>query len=113
MAAGQGGPSRSAAMDASGARSQLPSLLAAGTIAVVMLFFTDVLAFLPSAALAGIVANAVLSLIEVHELRELWRMRRSDFWIAAICLHHGAVLATGETRPYDEIPELRVEDWIN
>jgi len=89
-------PSRSAAMDASGARSQLPSLVAAGTIAVVMLFFTDVLAFLPNAALAGIVANAVLSLIEVHELRELWRMRRSDFWIAAICLL--SVLALGPLR---------------
>ncbi len=89
-------PSRSAAMDASGARSQLPSLVAAGTIAVVMLFFTDVLAFLPNAALAGIVANAVLSLIEVHELRELWRMRRSDFWIAATCLL--SVLALGPLR---------------
>ena len=89
-------PSRSAAMDASGAKSQLPSLVAAGTIAVVMLFFTDVLAFLPNAALAGIVANAVLSLIEVHELRELWRMRRSDFWIAAVCLL--SVLALGPLR---------------
>jgi len=89
-------PSRSAAMDASGARSQLPSLVAAGTIAVVMLFFTDVLAFLPNAALAGIVANAVLSLIEVHELRELWRMRRSDFWIAAVCLL--SVLVLGPLR---------------
>ena len=89
-------PSRSAAMDASGAKSQLPSLVAAGTIAVVMLFFTDVLAFLPNAALAGIVANAVLSLIEVHELRELWRRRRSDFWIAATCLV--SVLALGPLR---------------
>ncbi len=89
-------PSRSAAMDAAGARSQLPSLMAAVTIAVVMLFFTDVLAFLPNAALAGIVANAVLSLIEVHELRELWRMRRSDFWIAAVCLL--SVLALGPLR---------------
>ena len=89
-------PSRSAAMDASGARSQLPSLVAAGTIAVVMLFFTDVLAFLPNAALAGIVANAVLSLIEVHELRILWRMRRSDFWIAVTCLL--SVLALGPLR---------------
>jgi len=78
--------SRSAAMEASGAKSQLPSLVAAGTIALVMLFFTDTLAYLPNAALAGIVANAVLSLIEVHELRELWRMRRSDFWIAVVCL---------------------------
>jgi len=89
-------PSRSAAMDSSGAKSQLPSLVAAGTIAVVMLFFTDMLAYLPNAALAGIVANAVLSLIEVHELRELWRMRRSDFWIAAICLL--SVLALGPLR---------------
>jgi SulP family sulfate permease len=89
-------PSRSAAMDAAGARSQLPSLVAAGTIALVMLFFTDLLAYLPNAALAGIVANAVLSLIEVHEFRELWRMRRSEFWIAAACLV--SVLALGPLR---------------
>jgi len=89
-------PSRSAAMDASGARSQLPSLVAAGTIAIVMMFFTDVLAFLPNAALAGIVANAVLSLIEVHELKELYRMRRSEFWIAIVCLV--SVLALGPLR---------------
>ena len=88
--------SRSAAMDGAGARSQLPSLVAAGTILIVMLFFTDYLAFLPNAALAGIVANAVLSLIEVHELRDLWRMRRSEFWIAAVCLV--SVLALGPLR---------------
>jgi high affinity sulfate transporter 1 len=89
-------PSRSAAMDAAGSRSQLPSLVAAGTIALVMLFFTDLLAYLPNAALAGIVANAVLSLIEVQELRELWRMRRPEFWIAAVCLL--SVLAIGPLR---------------
>jgi SulP family sulfate permease len=38
----------------------------------------------------------VLSLIEVHELRELWRIRRSDFWIAATCLL--SVLALGPLR---------------
>jgi SulP family sulfate permease len=89
-------PSRSAAMESAGSRSQLSSLVAAGTITLVMLFFTDMLAFLPNAALAGIVANAVLSLIEVHELRELWRMRRSDFWIAVTCLL--SVLALGPLR---------------
>jgi SulP family sulfate permease len=88
--------SRSAAMDGAGARSQLPSLVAAGTIAVVMLFFTNLLAYLPNAVLAGIVANAVLSLIEVHEFRELWRMRRSEFWIATVCLL--SVLALGPLR---------------
>jgi MFS superfamily sulfate permease-like transporter len=83
-------------MDASGAKSQWPSLVAAVTIALVLLFFTDLLAFLPNAALAGIVANAVLSLIEVHELREFWHMRRSEFWIAVVCLV--SVLALGPLR---------------
>ena len=83
-------PSRSAAMDSAGARSQLPSLVAAGTILLVMLFFTDLLAYLPNAALAGIVANAVLSLIEVHEFQELWRVRRSEFWIASRLLSQRA-----------------------
>jgi MFS superfamily sulfate permease-like transporter len=36
--------------------------------------------------LAGVVASAVLRLIEVAELRELWQMRRSEFWIAAVCM---------------------------
>jgi len=88
--------SRSAAMESAGSRSQLPSVIAAGTIALVMLFFTDMLAFLPNAALAGIVANAVLSLIEVGELRELYQMRRSEFWIAIVCLL--SVLVLGPLR---------------
>jgi MFS superfamily sulfate permease-like transporter len=70
--------------------------VAAVTIALVLLFFTDLLAFLPNAALAGIVANAVLSLIEIHELREFWHMRRSEFWIAVVCLV--SVLALGPLR---------------
>jgi MFS superfamily sulfate permease-like transporter len=88
--------SRSAAMDSAGSRTQLPSVIAAGTIALVMLFFTDILAFLPNAALAGIVANAVLSLVEVEELRELYQMRRSEFWIAMVCLM--SVLVLGPLR---------------
>jgi len=59
---------------------------ASWSAAMVILFFSDLLAYLPTAVLAGIVANAVLSLIEVKELRALWRMRRSDFWIAMVCL---------------------------
>lgn len=75
--------SRTAAMDSVGARSQIPGLVAGLVVALVLLFFTDLLALLPNAALAGIVANAVVGLIEVGEFRELWRVRRSEFWIAA------------------------------
>jgi MFS superfamily sulfate permease-like transporter len=78
--------SRTAAMDAGGSRTQLSSLTAAVTVALVMVFFTDKLASLPTAALAGVVASAVLNLIEVKELREFWHLRRSEFWVAAVCL---------------------------
>ncbi len=78
--------SRTAAMEAAGSRTQVSSLVAAATVTLVMLFFTDQLAYLPTAALAGVVANAVLNLIEVKELRELWVVRRSEFWVAAVCL---------------------------
>ena len=85
--------SRSAAMDDAGAGGQFPSLVAAAAIALVVIFFTDELAALPTAALAGIVASAVLKLVEVGEFREFWHMRRSEFWVAAVCAI--SVLALG------------------
>lgn len=85
-------PSRSAAMDDAGSQSQFPSLVAAGVVTIVLMFFTDALAYLPQAALAGVVANAVWSLIEVAELKALWRMRKSEFWIAITCLSSVLVL---------------------
>ncbi len=88
--------SRSAAMDSAGAQSQLTSLVAAAVVAAILLYFTDMLALLPNAALAGIVANAVLSLIQVANLRDLFQVRRSEFWIAMICLL--AVLVLGPLR---------------
>lgn len=78
--------SRSAAMDSMGSRSQIPSVVAAIAVLIVIIFFTDLLAELPNAVLGGIVANAVIGLIEVAEFRELYHMRRSEFWIALICL---------------------------
>ena len=92
--------SRSAAMDDAGAGGQFPSLVAAATIALVIMFFTDELASLPTAALAGIVASAVLKLVEVDELREFWHMRRSEFWVAiAVCVI--SVLALGPLQAVD------------
>jgi high affinity sulfate transporter 1 len=85
--------SRTAAMDSVGSRSQIPSLVAGVVVAVILLFFSDLLALLPNAALAGIVANAVIGLIEVGEFRQLWRVRRSEFAVALVaCL---AVLVLG------------------
>lgn len=35
-----------------------------------------------------------------------------DLRIASICLRHGALLATGNTRHFTKIPGLDVEDWL-
>ncbi|GAA3470626.1 SulP family inorganic anion transporter [Nonomuraea roseola] len=78
--------SRTAAMDSVGSRSQIPSLVCAVVVAILLAFFSDLLAYLPNAALAGIVAVAVIKLIDVRKLAELWRLRRSEFWIAVVCL---------------------------
>ncbi|WP_326629905.1 SulP family inorganic anion transporter [Nonomuraea fuscirosea] len=78
--------SRTAAMDATGSRSQLPSMVCAVVVSVLVAFFSGVLAYLPNTALAGIVAVAVVRLIDVRKLAELWRLRRSEFWIAVVCL---------------------------
>ncbi len=78
--------SRTAAMDSAGARSQIPGLVASIVVAISLVFFSDYLALLPSAALAGVVASAVLKLIEVEKIKLLYQQRKSDFWLAMICL---------------------------
>jgi sulfate permease, SulP family len=77
--------SRTAAVASAGACTQVPSLIAAAVVAMVLLFFTDAVARLPEAALAGLVASAVVSTIEVAELRRFGRLRRSELGIALGC----------------------------
>jgi sulfate permease, SulP family len=77
--------SRTAAISSAGARTQVPSVVAAAVVALVVLFFTDAVARLPEAALAGLVASAVVSTIEVAELRRFSQLRRSELGIALGC----------------------------
>ncbi len=77
--------SRTAAMDQAGARTQLPSLvLAAGTL-LLLVFGTALLTEIPSPAIGAIVGVAVLPLLGVRELRELWGLSRFEFWIGIFC----------------------------
>jgi MFS superfamily sulfate permease-like transporter len=77
--------SRTAAIEATGARTQLPAVTAAVLVAIVVVFLGDVVAALPNAALAGLVASAVVSTIDVAELRRFARWRRTEWWIAVGC----------------------------
>ncbi|GAA4053687.1 hypothetical protein GCM10022214_00250 [Actinomadura miaoliensis] len=74
--------SRTAAMDATGSRSQIPSLVCAAVVAILLAALSGVLKYLLAAALAAIVVVAVARLIDVRALRRLWTLRRSEFAIA-------------------------------
>ncbi len=77
--------SRTAAMDQSGSRTQLPSLvLAAGTL-LLLLFGTALLADIPSPAIGAIVGVAILPLLGVTEFIRLWRLDRFEFAIGTTC----------------------------
>lgn len=75
--------SKSAANDAAGARSQMSSLLAAVILALVALFFTPLFRTLPEATLAAIVILATVGMMDVKEMRRLFKLRRTDFLLAA------------------------------
>jgi MFS superfamily sulfate permease-like transporter len=77
--------SRSAATEAAGSRSQLAGLVSAVIVVAVALWFTDLVAEIPSAALAGLVANAVVSVIDGRSFLMFARVRRSELYIALGC----------------------------
>jgi high affinity sulfate transporter 1 len=77
--------SRAAATEAAGSRSQLAGLVSAAIVIAVALWLTGVVAEIPSAALAGLVANAVVAIIDVPALRTFARVRRTELYIAVGC----------------------------
>jgi len=70
-----GADSRTAVNDANGGKSQLVSIIAALLMAVVALFFTAPLQYIPSAALGIVLVIASLSLIDFNAL---WKLRKRD-----------------------------------
>jgi MFS superfamily sulfate permease-like transporter len=63
------------------------------TLALCLLFLTDLLENLPKAVLAAVVLTAVAGLVDVPALIRMWRVSRMDFYAAAIALV--AVLSLG------------------
>ncbi|EDY17223.1 sulfate transporter [Chthoniobacter flavus Ellin428] len=77
-----GGTSQSLVNESSGARTSLSGLISAVLIAIVAVFFTELLRNLPQPVLAAVVLMAVASLVKVEELRRLWRVHRAEFLVA-------------------------------
>jgi high affinity sulfate transporter 1 len=79
-----GSPTKTQILDGQRGRTQLANITMAAVALLFTLFFTEVLADMPTAVLAGIVFLIGVSLIDVPGLRRLWRRRRNEFVVALI-----------------------------
>lgn len=81
-----GGLSQSAVNEKAGAKSPVSLVVASFTIALCLMFLTGLLKNLPTVVLAAIVLVAVRGLVDIKELKRLFRVNRFDFTIAIIAL---------------------------
>jgi SulP family sulfate permease len=88
-----GGFSRSAVNDQAGARTPMAGVITAAMVALALMFLTPLFHFLPKATLAAIIMVAVFGLIDVAEVRRLWRIKRSD--LVLLLLTFAATLSLG------------------
>jgi sulfate permease, SulP family len=86
--------SASSLNEAAGARSPMASLATGGFVLLTLVALAPLFSKLPKAVLAAIIIDAVVfGMIDVSELRRLYRVKRIDFWIAAAAVV--AVLSAG------------------
>jgi high affinity sulfate transporter 1 len=76
--------SRTAVVEQAGAKSQLASVVGAGAVAVLLLFFNSLLADLPQSALAAVLIAAALSLLNLSALVRYARVRKSALALSLI-----------------------------
>ena len=84
--------SRTPVAEAAGARTQLTSVVAALIIAFLLLTAPNLLQNLPKTALAAVVIASAIGLIEVTDLKRIYRIQRWEFWLSMVCLVGVAVL---------------------
>ena len=81
-----GGMSQSLVNEGGGARTPLSSVIAAGILLIVVLFFTHLLSALPQPVLAAVVLVAVAGLLKLSTLKQLWRGDRAEFVVAIVAI---------------------------
>jgi high affinity sulfate transporter 1 len=76
--------SRTAVSDQMGGKSQWVGLIAAALTIVFLLFFTPLLAPLPTVVLGAVIIVASFGLLDVAAFRFLRRVRSVEFWLAVV-----------------------------
>lgn len=81
-----GGLSQSAVNDKAGAKTPISLIIASIGIAICLLFLTGLLKNLPMVILAAIVLFAIKGLVDIKEMKRLYKVNRFDFIIAMTAL---------------------------
>jgi len=84
--------SRTPVAEAAGARTQLTGIVGALAIALLLVFAPQLLQHLPHTALAAVVIASAIGLIEVSDLRRIYRIQRWEFWLSMTCFAGVALL---------------------
>lgn len=84
--------SRTPVAEAAGARTQLTGVVGALAIALLLVIAPKLLQDLPHTALAAVVIASSIGLVEVSDLRRIYRIQRWEFWLSMACLAGVAVL---------------------
>lgn len=98
-----GSPTQTAMVESSGGRSQIAHLATAAVVALVLLFLTGPLQYLPRCVLGAIVFTIAVGLVDVRGLRDIRRESPSEFRLAlatalvvvAVGVEQGILLAMG------------------
>src|SRR6516162_968114 len=84
--------SRTPVAEAAGAKTQVTGVVGAVAVALLLIFAPQLLQHLPNTALAAVVIASAIGLIEVADLRRIYRIQRWEFWLSIVCLVGVAVL---------------------
>jgi MFS superfamily sulfate permease-like transporter len=71
--------------EAAGARTQLTGVVGALAVALLLVVAPNLLRNLPTSALAAVVIASAIGLIEVTDLRRIYRIQRWEFWLSIVC----------------------------
>jgi sulfate permease, SulP family len=86
--------SASSLNESTGGRSQVSSLITGGLVLATLVVLAPLFSELPKAVLGAVIIDAVVfGMIDIAELRRLYRVTRFDFWIAGAAI--AGVLSAG------------------
>jgi MFS superfamily sulfate permease-like transporter len=79
-----GSPTKTEMVDEAESHTQVAQLTTAVVVAIVLLFLTKPLQYLPNAVLSSVVFLIGLKLIAIKGMRTIYGLRRDEFWIATV-----------------------------